>query len=360
MRHETKASAQARKSRISAAPLRHGAERVGRKTSRVRGPRVVHYLPFANRGGTELCVLELCRFSGARPSVIFWQGGPIVRAFQRRGIPSFVLTDTAQEDAILAVLNRASLVHAHATAPAHVETALGLARLDELPCIVTLHWLTRLPRLKAPVVCVAGAVEDLQDARNRCHLIHNGVDVDRFRPRKRAAKRDRVTIIRVCRPERCAALFWQAMDRVLARHDRVDLWIVGEDGRSTERVKFLGIRSDVPRLLRDADVFAYAPQPGQGAHDLCVLEAMASGLPCVVTDVHSVNETVTHMRDGVVVPFGDAGVFADAVEQLVVDADLRRLLGETARQTVCDRFDVRGTAAQYDALYQGLCRTGRS
>src|SRR5689334_2444520 len=133
MQHETKASAQRPKSRIRPALSSHGAERGRRKANRARGPRVVHYLPFANRGGTELCALELCRFSRARPSVIFLQDGPIVRAFQRRGIPSFVLSNTAQEDAILGVLARASLVHAHATAPAHAEAALGLARMNQLP-----------------------------------------------------------------------------------------------------------------------------------------------------------------------------------------------------------------------------------
>lgn len=326
------------------------------KTDRARGLRVVHCLPFANRGGTELCVLELCQFSKVRPSVIFLHDGPIVRDFQRRDIPTFVLTDSAQEDAILELLGRASLLHAHALSPTHLKLALGLAGLNELPCAVTLHWMTRLPRVKATIVCVAKAVMDLQHARNRCHLIHNGVDLDRFRPGKRPAKRERVTIIRVCRPERCAPFFWQAIDSVLARHDRVDLWVVGEEGRSTDRVKFLGVRSDVPQLLRRADVFAYAPAPRQGAHDLCVLEAMASGLPCVVTDVHSVNETVTNMLDGVLVPFGDARAFAGAVERLVVDADLRHALGQSARQTVRERFDVRVTAAEYDALYRRLCR----
>ncbi|HKE18042.1 MAG TPA: hypothetical protein VKB80_24365, partial [Kofleriaceae bacterium] len=190
-----------------------------------RGPRVVHYLPFSNRGGTELCVLELCRFSEARPSAIFMHDGPIVRAFRRRDIPTFVLTDRAQEDSILALLGRAALVHAHALAPSHLEPALGLAGLNELPCVVTLHWMTRLPRLKGPIVCVADAVRKLQHPRNRRHLIHNGVDVDRFRPAKRPARRERITIIRVCRPERCAAFFWEAIDRVLARHDHVDLWV---------------------------------------------------------------------------------------------------------------------------------------
>jgi glycosyltransferase involved in cell wall biosynthesis len=289
--------------------------------------------------------------------VVFLQRGAIVREFERHDIPTFILTERAHGDAILALLRRASVVHAHATIGWHLQPALGLARLKQLPCVVTLHWITPLPRLNVPIVCVAAAVKELQDRRNRCHLIHNGVDVDRFRPRKRPARRGRVTIIRVCRPERCDPLFWEAIDRVLARHDHVDLWVVGEAGRSTDRVKFLGVRRDVPQLLRRADLFAYAPAPAQGAHDLCVLEAMASGLPCVVTDVHSVNETITHMRDGVLVPFGDGQAFADAVERLVIDADLRQALGQRARQTVCERFDVRTTAAAYDGLYRRLHQT---
>src|SRR5437667_12608897 len=104
------------------------------------------------------------------------------------------------------------------------------------------------------------------------------------------------------------------MVRVLARQPNTELWIVGEDGASTERIKYLGVRNDIPALLQSADIFAYAPLPNDyGAHDLCVLEAMAVGRPPVVTNVPCVYESVSHLHDGLLVPFGNVNGFANAV-----------------------------------------------
>ena len=58
------------------------------------------------------------------------------------------------------------------------------------------------------------------------------------------------------------------------------------------RIQALGDRHDVAELLASADIFAYAPWPHEGTRDLVVLEAMATGLPCVVSDVPCVRESV--------------------------------------------------------------------
>ncbi|MGH9598848.1 MAG: glycosyltransferase family 4 protein, partial [Terracidiphilus sp.] len=159
-------------------------------------------------------------------------------------------------------------------------------------------------------------------------------------------------IIRVCRPGRCVPWFWDSMRPVLSRHPHAELWIVGEDGDSENGVRFFGTRADIPDLLRQADIFAYAPLPDQGSHDLCVLEAMASGVPSVVTDVPAVSPSVRHMRDGILVPFGDVAGFASAVERLIEDSALRSTLARNARAAAEQHFSLNRLAADYLSAYR--------
>src|SRR5205823_742790 len=105
-----------------------------------------------------------------------------------------------------------------------------------------------------------------------------------------------------------------------------------------------------------ADIFAYAPFPDGGAHDICVLEAMSSGLPVVVTDVSSVNESVTHLKDGILVPFDDAEGFSAAVERLIVDESLRREMGHGARRTAEELFSLLRLRANYLLAYDDALR----
>jgi len=80
-----------------------------------------------------------------------------------------------------------------------------------------------------------------------------------------------------------------------------------------------------------------------------LLEAMALGKACVVTDTPAMREYVTHGVDGVLVPPGDVVAFRDAVDQLLVDVDRRHAIGSAARFT----SDKSGGAA---AMWRGISR----
>jgi glycosyltransferase involved in cell wall biosynthesis len=64
------------------------------------------------------------------------------------------------------------------------------------------------------------------------------------------------------------------------------------------------------------------------------VEAMASGLPVVVSDHAGSSEVISNGRDGFVIAAGDVQALVDAIERLVESADLRAAMGEAARRRV--------------------------
>ena len=102
-----------------------------------------------------------------------------------------------------------------------------------------------------------------------------------------------------------------------------------------------GTRSpaEIVETLRSADVFLLTSL-SEGL-STATLEAMAVGLPVVVTDVGGMREAVTDGVDGFVVPPRDPDTIAAALVELAGDAELRRRMGEQGRRRAVDDFDAR-------------------
>jgi glycosyltransferase involved in cell wall biosynthesis len=144
----------------------------------------------------------------------------------------------------------------------------------------------------------------------------------------------------------------------------VDLLLVGDgplrgelealavDLRIPDRVKFLGIRTDVAELMRAAEAFAITSV--SEAASLTLLEALASGLPVVVTAVGGNPELVRHEREGLLVPRGDAAACAAAVRRLFREPDLAARLGAAGRARAAERYRLDRTVEAYYRLYAKL------
>jgi glycosyltransferase involved in cell wall biosynthesis len=118
----------------------------------------------------------------------------------------------------------------------------------------------------------------------------------------------------------------------------------------SKRVHFLGIRSDVPDLLQAADLFALTSV--SEAASLTLLEAMASGLPVVVTDVGGNPEIVRHEQEGLLVPRGDAIATAAACRRLLEDPMSAAAMGAAGRARVEERYQLSRTIDRYLQLYR--------
>jgi len=125
-----------------------------------------------------------------------------------------------------------------------------------------------------------------------------------------------------------------------------------------DMVDFLGERSDVPQLMQDADLYLnvslYEGMP------LTLLEAMASGLPIVATDVPGNRELVVDGLNGAKAPLADAETIAQTITAILTDADRYRQLSEGSVEK-SGEYSIERTASQHRDLYAGLIadRAGR-
>jgi glycosyltransferase involved in cell wall biosynthesis len=218
------------------------------------------------------------------------------------------------------------------------------------PMVCTLQWLSVLPQMPGLVICTSQQVYDQQvPNEDRRILITNGIDTSRFS--SSSGRQHGQRVIRVCRPEKCAEYFWPAMFEVLEACPDASLTVVGGSPYQVGRIQSVGYRFDVETLLSESDIFAYAPRPHEGAFDLVVMEAMASGLPCVLSDVACVNEAVEHEITGFLVPYGDVKAFSSSLQALLNNLELRGSMGEQAANVAREKFDVRDRIPLYSLAY---------
>jgi glycosyltransferase involved in cell wall biosynthesis len=113
---------------------------------------------------------------------------------------------------------------------------------------------------------------------------------------------------------------------------------------------FLGTRRDVAEILKALDVYAM-PSLWEGL-SVAMLEAMAAGLPLVVSDVSGVGEAFGDGECGIRVPPGEAPALAAAIRLLAGEPQRRRDLGLAAKQRVAAEFDVQVMTARLASVYE--------
>lgn len=203
---------------------------------------------------------------------------------------------------------------------------------------------------------------------NKIFTIHNGIDSDKFSKRadfdnqRKLAKKVVGTVGRLY-PQKNHQLFLDAARILVEKIEDEDLkfLIIGEGPLKDElksyakklgidgKVIFTGSRDDVPDLLPMMDVFALTSN-WEGLSN-AIMEAMASGLPCVVTDVGGNSELVVDGETGFVVPPNDPEILAQKVLYLLENEELAREMGERGRQIVENKFDIKQMVWQYSNLY---------
>ena len=115
--------------------------------------------------------------------------------------------------------------------------------------------------------------------------------------------------------------------------ERQALEALASDVGLREAIRFEGFRSDPLVFMRRASIFAL-PSRFEGMPN-ALLEAMAAGLPSVVSDASpGPLEMVSDGRQGLVVPCDDVSAFAVALQRLMLDGDLRDQYGDSARTTL--------------------------
>jgi glycosyltransferase involved in cell wall biosynthesis len=208
-------------------------------------------------------------------------------------------------------------------------------------------------------------------------MIHHGINLDEFRPlgspSRRAALRRELGVhpddfvigaVGQLIPVKGHKHAIAAMPQIERELPRARLIIVGT-GPLREELECaaarLGVRDRVVcagALTADSavysamDVLVYPSV--KGVFGIVVLEAMACGIPVIVSGLEGTDELVKHEQNGLLVPPGDERALAEAVLRVSRDPDLRRRLTESGRNTVTREFTDIGMARQYRSLYESL------
>lgn len=119
-------------------------------------------------------------------------------------------------------------------------------------------------------------------------------------------------------------------------------------------VRWLGWRRDLVTIYAATDVFLLTSR-NEGT-PVAIIEAMASGVPAVSTDVGGVRDVIDSGAVGLLAPPADATALAAAIERLLTDSAARRAMGDRARARVLDRFGIARLVAEIATLYGELVR----
>lgn len=233
------------------------------------------------------------------------------------------------------------------------------------------------------VICVSEAERNSFVAAGfgppeRLHLVRCGIDVARFRDVvvQRAEQRAALgvpvdgrlvtTICRLYRPRDFETLLHSfAVVREGIRD--VHLLIVG-DGPYRPRIESLiselslvphvtlaGFRPDIPHILAVSDIFVLATDLWEGL-PITILEAMASGLPVVASDVGGIPEEIIHQQTGIVVPPRNPPVLSRSLLELLSDGQRARRMGERGRKRVDEYFTLERMGRETAEVYEKLMR----
>lgn len=368
--------------------------------SRSTNRRLLFLCTGLNRGGAEMQVFHLAKGLRARgwnaQVLSMLSGGTMADQFREAGIPLHELQmrrGIPDPRAILRLrraicLLRPDVVHSH------MVHANLLARITRIICrmpvlVSTAHsvteggrWTEIAYRVTDPmsdlttIVCNAGAERYVQVGcvpAARLRVVGNGLPVELFRQgvqlrtvtRKQLGMQDEFVWLAVGRFERPKDYFnlINAVKRIGSQHSR---FVIAGDGplrAQTEalakqlgvanRVRFLGMRKDVPALMTAAD--GYVMSSAWEGLPMVLLEAAASGLPIVATDVGANREVVRHDISGALVPPSDPAALASALQRLEqLPAETRKAMGMAGRDLVIRNYSLSSVLDQWESIYRSF------
>jgi glycosyltransferase involved in cell wall biosynthesis len=204
-------------------------------------------------------------------------------------------------------------------------------------------------------------------------VIHNGVDTARFTPRPMCEPfpgipdTDNPKILFCGRLLALKGLntLIDAMPGILERADAHIIFagqgdqrqwreLLDKKGVSPQNYSFIGhvAYPDVHQLYNAADIFVLPSYTE--SFPLTLLEAMASGLACVATNVGGIHEMITHNKDGILIEPAQPIELEHALVSLINNASRREDIAKQARKTVVSRFDSSQMAEKTLHAYRAL------
>jgi L-malate glycosyltransferase len=266
-------------------------------------------------------------------------------------------------------------------------SAAFAARLAHVPCVSHVRGTGRLAKAEQYAAGWVSAVITLNSAvykeyarafaRERLHLICNGVDLDALRePQPERIRREFglepqtfavgtfarlmegkgigefvATAGRVCKEHGDSRFFVVGDDATKGGTFETSLMRLAQEMRLGHRLVFTGWRDDRIDLMAAMDLVLQISTTFPEGMSLAPLEAMALGKPVIVTEIPGYEFSVDDGQTGFVVPPGDVQALTERVLTLALDRDLGKRMGREGYQKALRQFDVRLTARRVERVY---------
>ncbi len=208
--------------------------------------------------------------------------------------------------------------------------------------------------------------------KDRFSLITNGVDVNHYRPLEENKVQEgelfRIVQVANLKPLKDQRTLLMAMRELNKRYKKWELRIAGSDQSGLlpmyedfirrynlgKNVKFLGPVDDVREILNSSDVFVLTSVTE--SLPLSLLEALAMGLPCVVTDVGGNKNLIENGKDGFLINPGDYKAISRYLSYLIKNPQKRKEMGNRARDKVVRKFNSEVMLKKYFRLFDEVLK----
>lgn len=341
---------------------------------------ILQILPELNVGGVETGTLDLakCLVKLGHKAVVVSNGGELVGELESSGAIHYTLA--VHKKSLFSIFKmvpllseiikkeKIDIVHARSRVPAWIAyfacRATGAVFVTTCHGYYKKHFFSKVMGWGKRVIVLSNVIarhmiEDFNTPYERIKLVPRSVDLSKFKyadPAKKRRDEFNVGIVGRITSIKGHAHFVKAMALAARKISRLKIWIVGDAPASREGYKeelqvlvrrlglshcteFLGVQRDIPAILTQLDLLVLATVTHE-AFGRVIIEAQASGVPVVATEVGGVVDIIEHQKNGLLVAPADPAGMADAVIRIFKDKELARSLAENAYRKVKDFYNL--------------------
>ncbi|MBU1726554.1 MAG: lipopolysaccharide heptosyltransferase II [Candidatus Omnitrophica bacterium] len=341
---------------------------------------ILQILPELNVGGVETGTVDLAKYlvRDAHKAVVISNGGVLVKDLEAVGGKHYQLPVHRKSIFLMLKLvpqvvdiirkEEIDIVHARSRVPAWI--AYLATRRTNAVFITTCHgyykkhpfsfamgWAKRVIVLSN--IIGRHMIDDFKVPYDRIRLVPRSADLEKFKYSSLKDKRKEefnIGIIGRITPIKGHRHFIKAMAKVARIVPNLKIWIVGDAPQSRQNYKeelqlltkrlglehcteFLGTQRDIPAVLSHLNLLVLATTSHE-AFGRVIIEAQASGVPVVATQVGGVVDIIEDGKNGLLIPPEDPAAMAEAVTRIYRDEGFALSLAENAYRKVKEQYSV--------------------